>query len=940
MDTPDPTADGREHAEAEIEFPPTLSNSELLDAGKELIAHAREQLIESNRKSSSRAAIHRYSKFFDNLIRALHNHVTQKWEAEGRPLPESLAIAALGGYGRREQCLYSDVDLLFLMGEREKPPQDFIKALLHPLYDWGLEVGHSVRRLEDCTATIGIDLESVTGMMEARYVAGSRPLFQHFHEFFYRALRAGGRRWFLQNRLREWQERQEKYDASVYLLEPNLKESKGGLRDIHGVRWILLFQKGAGELSQLEDLGILTAAELRRLRQAEEFILTLRNELHALNPRKSDLLNFESQIEITRRLGYEGTETLLAEEALMRDYYRHARAVAKYTSRALSCTLRSEKSTLGAFFGSLKRRRLDKHHLVQDHAIFIDDKFPKYLEQDPVRIMALFARGRKIGARVSERTRDSIEKIAPGIGEEFQESPEASKLFMEIVEGPERVARTLSDMHDCGFLSAYIPEFEHVHCMVRMDHYHRYTVDEHLIKAVEYSERLFDEPKEKRSHAATIAHEIKRRDLLNLSLLLHDIGKGFGKGHALRGGQLIQRIGQRMGLDPEDVETLRFLVLSHLKISHVSGRRDLDDPAVAWQLAKEIGDLDRLKLLYVHSVCDLKAVSPDAMTEWKAQLYEACYRVTAAALDESLARQEGPSSTAESIRDRVWEAFENHESHPVKKDAKEHLRHKLEEFLESVPSRYLQTTHPQYVAEHFRLLQMLDDKTRIEWSLDNGAGLTELTICSADMPGTFAMTCGALAAKDINIWSAQIFSTLDGYAINRFQVTDLENKPLPHGFRLERLRADLNQVLLGKKSIPELLEKYHGHSIKKRPPLSRRPSEIWIDNDASKQFSVLEIRTADRPGLLFQIATVLDAHKLNIYRAMLATEAYGVSDVFYLTDLEFNKLLDEAQIERLINDLKKAIDVEAGSSLQPAGAGAGRSEMAGDPVAEPASNPG
>lgn len=902
----------------EIEFPPEMTPADVLEHGKALLAHARAQLIEINRKSTSRQACQRFSKFHDALLKALFKHVAQKFEAEGKEGPGSLCLMALGGYGRRELCLHSDVDILFVTGEKKPSQEEFIKQYLHTLFDWRLEVGYGVRRIEDCLLTINTDLESVTAMMESRFLIGSKPLFTHFQEAFYRALRGGGRRWFLQNRLTEWKERQERYENSLYLLEPNLKESKGGLRDIHNVRWLLLFQSGSGELSQLEDAGIISQNELRHLRQAEEFILKLRNELHALNPRKGDVLTFQAQVEITKLLGYEGTETMLAEEALMHEYYRRAREIAKFTNRAAACILRNERSTLGAMLGSLKRKRIDKHLLQQDGAIFVDDKFPNYLKEDPVRIMALFAKARKLGLRVSERTRDAIQAIVPKIEESFAEDQQAAKHFMEIMRGPENVARTLADMHDCGFLSAFIPEFARITCMVRMDHYHRYTVDEHLIKAVEIAERLGNEPKDKRTHPAQVLNEIKRRDLLNFSLLLHDVGKGFGKGHALRGGQIIQRIGQRMGLEHDDIEMLRFLVLSHLKINHVSQRRDLDDPAVARQMAKEIGDLDRLKMLYVHSVCDLMAVSPEAWTEWKAQLYEVCYRVTARALEGAEAGHDvEPPATP--MQKRVWEFLLNHPEKPITNENREQMEKRLEEFIESVPDRYLQATHPQYIAEHFRLLLQLDEKNKIEWSLDTGHGLSELTVCSADMPGTFAMVCGALAAKDINIWSAQIFSTLDGYAINRFQVTDLENKPLPAGFRLERLRADINQVMLGKKTIEELIAKYQGHSAQKRPPdIARRASEIWIDNEASKQFSVLEIRTWDRPGLLFSIATVLDRHKLNIYRAMLNTEAYGVIDVFYITDLEFNKLHDETQISRLVADLKLAIDGPAAEEPEPA----------------------
>lgn len=907
----------------EISFPLDLTPAQLIERGRELLAAFREEMIASRLETSARANCARTSRFHDELIRALHRHKLARWEADGRGAPGSHSIIALGGYGRREMFLQSDVDLLFLIGDRKTQQEVFVKELLHVLIDWRLDVGFVVRRIEDCLATIGADPDSATAMIESRCIAGSKPLFQHYHETFTRAMRGSGRKWYLQAKFAEWKTRHDKYDSSIYLLEPNLKESKGGLRDLHTVRWIMYVTQGNGELAQLEHLGILTAAELRRLRAAEEFVTRLRFELHALLPRKSDALNFESQVEIAKRLGYEPAEHALPEEVLMREYYGHARQIAKLASRSFYILIGNEKSTLGALIGSLKRKRIDAHFQMYDGVMFLDKGSEGYLRSDPMRILPMFARARKLKLKVSDRTRQNIEDHVGELGEEFQSSPSNLKYFMDILAGPENVAAILRDMHDCGVLSAYIPEFANVHFMVRMDYYHRYTVDEHLIKAVEMFERLLSDPPPHVLHAASIAREIEKRDLLNLSLLLHDVGKGMGKGHALIGGQLVQRIGPRMGLEADDVELLRFLVLSHLKFSHVTGRRDLDDPQVARQMAEEVGTLDRLKLLYVHSVCDLMAVSPQAMTEWKAQLFEACYRVTARELGGVQEEPAKPDLRFAAVASRVAEYLERHPRLGLEEGADaepldpERQERRLEEFLESVPERYLQTTRIEYIAEHFRMMQRLDEKTKILWQLHPGVSMSELTVCAADIPGSFANTCGALAAKEINICSAQIFSTRDGYAINCFQITDLDNNPLPEGYRLERLRTDLNSVFLDKKPMEELIEKYDKHKAVRATKRTPRPSEIRIDNEGSSECTILEIRTMDRPGLLYQIASVLDENRLNIQRAMANTEAYGVIDVFYVTDLDYNKLHDESQRNRLTARLKKVLDPPSIASDAP-----------------------
>lgn len=901
-------------AEREFEFPSDITHEKLIEVCRGILERARRTLEETNRTGSSRAACVRYARHHDALIKSLYKYLLQKWESSEKGAPGSLAIVALGGYGRRDLSLRSDVDVMFLVGEKHVRQEEFIKELIYILFDLNLDLGYSVRRVPDCLNIVGTDIQSATAMIEGRHIIGSKPLFQQFHEFFYQSLRSSrGKKWFLQAIYEEWSERRQKYDDSIYLIQPNLKESRGGLRDLHSVRWAIAAMTGSTELTGLTELGIVTEAELKRYRQAEDFIIMLRNELHSLAPRKNDVLNFEAQIEITKRLDYKPTETMLAPEVMMHEYYNHARLMAKFSDRAFLTLMHREKSILGSMLGTLRRKKLDKHFMVQGDVLFLSDAFPDYFKEDPERIMAAFARACKSGLRISERTRDRIEKVADSLGEEFQESPACAKHFMEIMESPHGVARTLEDMHDCGILCAYLPEFERVRCMVRMDHYHRYTVDEHLIKCVENFERLLNEPSEKRSQPARIAQEIQRRDLLNFSLLVHDVGKGYGKGHALLGGQLVQRMGNRMGLPAEDVEILRFLVLSHLKIGHISQRRDLEDPKTGRDLAEEVGTLERLNLLYVHSVCDAMGVSPDSWTDWKARLFEAAYYAGAAALQGRAPGEQTVEHPHAQFGQRIWDHISQNPPEDFPSDVEEvaRLRKRLDDFLETVPSRYLQMMRIEVVAQHFLMMTKLDEKERVDWRLNEGIGASEIVTVSADIPGSFARICGAIAAKEINILSAQIFSTSDGYGINVFQVTDLNNQALPEGFRLERARAELNQVFLGKKTMEEFLEKYKTRSTPSKPPAHPRPAEVRLDNDASQQFTVLEVRTYDRPGLLYQIASFLDEQKLNINRAMVSTEAYGVIDVFYVTDLEYNKIHDPSRINRIQTELATRLDLQS-----------------------------
>jgi [protein-PII] uridylyltransferase len=465
---------------------------------------------------------------------------------------------------------------------------------------------------------------------------------------------------------------------------------------------------------------------------------------------------------------------------------------------------------------------------------------------------------------------------------------------------------------------------------VRIDHYHHYTVDEHTIKTLEMVERLRNQPPARRTTAGAIARQLPRWDLLNLALLLHDVGKGYGRGHALRGGQIAQRVCERMKLPEGDIDMVRFLVLSHLKLSHAAQRRDVTDPEVARQLAEEIGSLDRLRMLYILTICDLMAVSPDAWNDWKEQILAECYLRTADLLGgKGLEERRAEASDRQAVRERVLTALlaETGRSDPPAK-SRAALDEELDDFFRDVSDYYLRTSDPRVIARHCLLRRELDEENLLAWRLDNeppaskddhaAASLaaaprshfSQVTVFAADVPGLFCFICGALAAKGINIWSAQIFSTRDGYAINQFLVTDLDNQPLSEGLRLDRLRKDLNRVIKGEMDIEDLIARHRTRQPRRAPARAVHPTSVVFDDKSSQRYTIIEIRTADRPGLLYRITRALSQCQLDIHRSIIATEAYGVVDVFYVTDMEYNKVYTEADQQKIRRALLAAIDVE------------------------------
>ena len=738
-----------------------MPREEFLNQGQAYLADIALWMRETSSLRRGRMVIRRFCRAHDELLGAALRHTVHHWHAKGKGQPPQIAMVALGGYGRRQLFLRSDVDLLILMEDHSPRNEEFVKGLLHLLIDFRLNLGYSTRTTEECALRVGQDLDSTTAMSESRFLHGHRELFDVYFDAVTRAITGKGKRWFLRAIYQQWQLRREKFESTVYLLEPNLKDGPGGLRDVHTVHWVLFGMTGSTELRQLISLANFTSEDLRRWRDSIAMIQTVRNQLHIVAGHKSDQMVFEHQPAIAQSLGYEAEDFRSAEEVFMADYYRHARTVASFARRAIRTLASRERSVLGNLVGTLRRRRIDTHLTVQGDVLFVDDADSNYFSEDPDRIMALFERAARWGYRVSDATMERLGHVSAGLGPAFRLDPKTRDRFLRIIKGPWNVGRTIGDMHECGVLGKFLPEFERLRNMVRIDHYHHYTVDEHTLKALEMAEKLRREPPDKKTFAGRIAGQIKRWDLLNLALLLHDIGKGYGRGHALRGGQIGQRVCDRFKLPAADIETVRFLVLSHLKLSHAAQRRDLSDPTVARQLAEEIGTLERLKLLYVHSVCDLMAVSPEAWNDWKDQLLAECYMHTAEVLGERHERLHPHAAHMGTLKQQVMEAIAP-EARPKTEDKSDGaaMEQELDDFLQHVSDRYLTAVPPAGVARHFLLRRMLDDENAVAWHLehDAGAGFSELTVCATDVPGLFYYLCGALAAKNMNIWSAKIFS--------------------------------------------------------------------------------------------------------------------------------------------------------------------------------------
>jgi [protein-PII] uridylyltransferase len=877
------------------------SRSEFRSDGRRYLEELDGWLSRANPYLGGHHVVRQYTRAHDELLEAAYRFTAQKWESENNGRPPRISLMGLGGYGRRELCMGSDIDIMLLMHEMDSASRDFVKELYMLLIDLRLKLGHSTRTIDDAVDRLGQDLDSSTSMTEARLIAGSKSLSGRFVETISRQIRGKYRRWFLRNIHEGWIACRKQFANTVYLLEPNLKSSAGGLRDVHTVRWELFANTDSSELKNLKTLAGFYEDELRRYRDAIAMILTVRNEIHLLSDGKNDQLYYFHQPDVARRLGYQEQEHRQAEEVFMAAYYMNALMVARYSERAINIITLRGKSVMQGLRKKLLSRKLDKYVSINGNVISVDPAHPDYFTDRSDRIMLIFERSIRWGCRVGNRTRDWIARAARRLPDTFAEDTKNHRIFLNIIGHNHHVEQTLADMHASEVLSRLIPEFAHLHCMVRIDHYHQFTVDHHTLRAIEMAERLLADPGESSTLPGRIARDIERWDLLNMALLMHDIGKGLGSGHALRGGKIASRVCERFGMPPEDVEMVRFLVLSHLKLNHAATRRDLSDPVVARQLADEIGSMERLKMLYVHTVCDLKAVSSEVWTDWTASLLAACYKVTARVLTgtemhksldspDRKALSPGLLRETERLYGREWGKI------PIKK-----LADKIELFLQHASERYLHMTRAEVMAHHFQLKQWLDEENLVAWKIlpSKGSGLNQLVVCAADTIGLFSHICGAFTAKGINIRSARISSTTDGYALDSFDVTDVGNRPLPVEYRIERLRRDLNEVLHDRKTIGELMVEHRVRARRRTRIEAPHPNSVSFDNTSSQECTIIEVRTSDMPGVLFAITRALAECQLDIQRALIRAEAYGVVDVFYVTDLEYNKIHDESRCRKI-----------------------------------------
>lgn len=839
--------------------------------------------------ASGQESVQAYAGFIDDVLGLLFSLAVG--EAKGEQLaPARIVLAALGGYGRGELHPSSDIDLMVIYdGEPSPFVQRVTQEILYTLWDLGLQVGHSCRSLADCLAMARTDFTSRTSMLEARYVAGDRLLFRRFQKVLRENVFRKDFAQFLETTLAERDQRYRKFGASPYLGEPNVKESAGGLRDIHTAMWLASTKFGARTLRELADKDFITGREQKATDAALTFLWRVRNELHFLAAHKNDVLSRELQPLIAKNFGYPDDETALGVEKFMREYYLHARTIHRVSTRLIAKC----QETLSRRGPAGRRVRQEA---LADGLVFVDGRLhpaeqaPRLFREDPPRLMKVFWHAHRLGCELSIELERAIEDALDLVDDPFRRSREVRDLFLAICRNWGRVSQTLRTMHELGLLGRYLPEWGALTCLVQYDVYHKFTADQHSLLAVENLEALAPGPSAESEGIARVFTEVERPELLLLGMLLHDIGKAKGHGHVAKGIPLIRELTARLDLPPEDAATLHFLVERHLLMSHVAQRRDIDDPKTIQQLAEAVGSPERLRQLYLLTYADMKAVGPGVLTHWRAAILWDLYNRTIAQLTGG--RPERPSLPA--LAERVWEEFSGEGS-----------RELVTRHLGGMSDRYLATTAAQRMAAHLRLIERCEAETvATELFHHPDLGFSDLVVVTRDFPGLFSLITGALAANRVNILSAQIHTRADGVALDTLQVNEPTGEAITDEPRWARVFQDLRGVIRGEEPVESLLAER-----RRRREAGQVPStpKVTIDNQLSDSHTVVEVKCPDRVGLLYLITRTLAREGLNIASALIATEIDHAFDAFYVTDREGRKVEAPPVIERIRAALEEAL---------------------------------
>jgi [protein-PII] uridylyltransferase len=880
-----------------------LTGDDPREVRREATGLLREALAEGRAEIARRLAEHpsrgheaaaSYAFLTDQILRLAFDLTTERLlPATNRTAAERITLMAVGGYGRAEMALFSDVDIGFLTPWRQTGwAEKVIETILYILWDLGLKVGHSSRSLDEMVKMAKSDLTIRTALLEGRYVWGDEALYDEAKRRFETEVMHGTGRAFVTEKLAERDERHRRMGDSRYVVEPNLKEGKGGLRDLHTLFWIGKYLLKVRSVPELVDAGLLTPAELRQFQRAENFLWAVRCHLHILTGRAEERLTFDVQRDVATRMRYNDRPGRSAVERFMQHYFLTAKMVGTLTGVFLAHLEESSGRrgrfglpAIGEGVRNLRRpRKLDGFVIDRGRLAAPSDDF---FAQDPVRLIELFTLADRHGLEINPLTMRQATRDDGLIDGKVRADERANALFLELLTSPRTPAKALRWMNEAGVFGRFVPDFGRVVAQMQFDMYHHFTVDEHTIHAIDLLSRIeHGELAQDHPLATEMIGKIVARRVLFVAVLLHDIAKGRGGDHSVLGAEVARKLCPRFGMTPGETEMVAWLVRHHLLMSATAFKRDLSDFKTVLDFAEQVQSPERLRLLLLLTIVDIRAVGPGVWNGWKRQLLGDLYHAAEEVLrlgHKQRGRQERVTDKQAHLREALgWDEG------------------RFAAFTQRMPESYWVAEAPDILESNARAIaeaDASDEHLSITTRSDAERGATLVSIYAADHPGLFYRIAGAIHVAGGNIIDARIHTTRDGMAVDNFLVQDPFGGAFDDENQLARLRVAITDSLANRNRVADRLAA--------RQPARPRSDAfdiepvVLIDSKASNRYTVIEVNARDRPALLNALANALFKSQVTIHSAHIATYGERAVDTFYLTDLTGDKITSTTRLRTL-----------------------------------------
>jgi len=879
---------------------------------------------------------HARADTIDTMLTRLFDHALAGYtRLEGKPAA-TVALLALGGYGRRELSPLSDIDIMFLFPAKTRPAaikpllEHLSAEVLYPLWDSGLKVGHSTRNVDEVFVEARKDIQTLTSMLEARLIAGSTALYESFALAYRNFATAEDPKGYIAARLDDQAHRREKYGDTVFLQEPDVKNGVGGLRDYQNAVWMARVKLGVASIEELAAQNYLRPEELREFTRAYDFLLKVRNELHFQSRRATDVIDLEMQPRVAQNLGYAETDPLPRVEHFMQDYYRAAQSIFRISkvveSRLALAIGRDAKGEPVSLRESLLAARFRRSKRLDGFILRgreLAAESPGVFQSDPVRLIRVFRHCQQLGCQPDFHLANLIRQSAPVLlTPHVRRSPDAMVSFRAVLSEVGAVFPTLSLMHELGVLGQFLPEFDALTCMVQHEYYHRYTADVHTLNAIRQLDLIFTQAEPITLKYREALHETADPALLYLTLLLHDIGKADGiQGHAESGVRLAGPIMERLGVSPEGRELVSFVIKNHLAMARFWQKRDVDDPKTAAAFAELVGNAEQLRNLYVHTFCDARGTAVSLWNSYKDTLHTSLYRATL----ERLSLGEGILASYEKKKQMTQQDLIARKIQGISTD--EIVAH-----FSLLPERYFIQTDADEITLHIQMVNRLlksiatadtigSLKPVIEWKDDLNRSLTVVNVVTWDRAGLFYKLAGAFSVAGLSILGSKVISRSDHIAIDTFYVVEPDRGVVQSSTAQETFARTIEAALVSNKDLyPDIVAQ--AKRVAATRPYSATaeglhtsfPPTVDVYHELSMQRTIVEIQARDQIGLLYRLAKTISDHGFDITFARIGTERGVAIDTFYIESSDPSRPTEEPRLHALRDTLAEIIKPAASAA--------------------------